>query len=59
MIKNIELYLFILSIVYLGKYIIELALRLRQDNPKEMKLSKIQEISIYLSLSYLITYILI
>ena len=59
MIKEIELFLFILSIIYTIRFLFEFVIRLFQQEPVPMKVQKVEEIAIYLSISYIITYLII
>ena len=56
---QIKLFLLVLSIVYLVRFIVEFVIRLTQENPDPMKMSKIEQVSQLLAISYIITYILI
>jgi hypothetical protein len=59
MLQEFKLFLFVLSIIYTLRFIIELAIRLFQENPDALTLSKVEQIAHYVALSYIITYILI
>jgi hypothetical protein len=60
MIEEIKLYLFILSIIFLSKFIFEAIIKLfLLETPNPMKISKVNENVIYFALSYIITYIII
>jgi hypothetical protein len=59
MIEQIKLFLFVLSILYTLRFIVEFVIRLTQENPEPMTLTKWEQISQLVSLSYIITYILI
>jgi hypothetical protein len=59
MMIQIKLFLLVLSIVYLVRFIVEFVIRLTQENPDPMKMSKIEQVSQLLAISYIITYILI
>jgi hypothetical protein len=59
MLQEFKLFLFVLSIIYTLRFIIELAIRLFQENPEALTLSKVEQIAHYVALSYIITYILI
>ena len=56
--EKIELYLFILSLTFNIRFIIEFVLKIRETNPTPMKLSLGEKIAYYLSISYIITYII-
>jgi hypothetical protein len=59
MMQEIKLFFFVLSIVYTLRMIVEFGMKLRQENPEEMKLTKFEQTIQIVSLSYIITYILI
>lgn len=56
--NKIELFLLILSSVYIIRFIIDFLLQLREENPKTIQLTKTERILMYLSITYIITYIL-
>jgi len=58
MMQQIKLFFFVLSIIYILRFIIELGIKLIQDNTEPMKVSKLEQIVQIISLSYIITYIL-
>lgn len=57
--QEIKLFLFVLSVVYSIRIIVEFVLKLTQENPEPMKLSKVEQAIQVFALSYIITYILI
>lgn len=59
MMQEIKLFLFVLSVVYSIRIIVEFVLKLTQENPEPMKLSKVEQAIQVFALSYIITYILI
>jgi len=59
MMQEIKLFLFVLSIIYSIRIIVEFFLKLTQENPEPMKLSKAEQAIQVCALSYIITYILI
>jgi len=59
MIQEIKLFLFVLSIIYSIRIIVEFVLKLTQENPEPMKLSKVEQAIQVFAISYIITYILI
>jgi hypothetical protein len=59
MMQEIKLFLFVLSIIYSIRIIVEFVLKLTQENPEPMKLSKVEQAIQVFALSYIITYILI
>jgi hypothetical protein len=56
--QQFKLFLFILTVIYLSKFVIEFIIKLFQENPEPMSLTKIEQIIQLVSLSYIITYIL-
>lgn len=56
---QIKLFFFILSIVYLSRFIVELVVKLTQDNTEPMVTTKVEKSLQLIALSYIITYILI
>ena len=59
MINEIKLFLFVLSIIYTLRFVVEFAIKLPQENPEAMDVSSIEKVFIYFALSYFITYFLI
>lgn len=57
--EEIELFVLVLSILYTLNFIVEFVLRLTEEDPKPMTLTKLEKISYLASLSYIITYFLI
>jgi hypothetical protein len=57
--QEIKLYLFILSIIFLLKYVVDFGLKLMSNNTEPVMLSKIEGTFLYLATSYVITYCLI
>jgi hypothetical protein len=57
--EQIKLFFFVLSIVYSLRIIVEFSMKLTQENPEPMKLTKLEQTLQIISLSYIITYILI
>lgn len=57
--EEIKLFVFVLCILYILLFIVEFALRLVEEDPKPLTLTKWEQISYLASLSYIITYFLI
>jgi hypothetical protein len=55
---QIKLFFFILSIVYLLRFIVELVIKLTQDNTEPIVTTKVEKSLQLIALSYIITYIL-
>jgi Na+-driven multidrug efflux pump len=58
MMQQIKLFLFVLSIIYTLRFIVELVIRLFQDNPDSISIKKYEQYIQYFTLSYIITYLL-
>ena len=58
MLQQIKLFLFVLSIIYTLRFVVELVIRLFQDNPEPIQLSKLEQFYQFIALSYIITFIL-
>ena len=56
--KQISLYFFVLSIIFLTRFIFEFLIRFREEAPKPMEITKINEVVIYIAISYIITYLI-
>ena len=56
--SQIKLFFFVLSIIYGLKFVVDFILRLRDDNPEPMVVSKTNQILLLVSISYIITYCL-
>ena len=59
MLQEIKLFLLVLSMVYLTRFILEFTIRLFQENPEPLSISKVEQLFQLLSVSYIITYFLI
>ena len=59
MMEQIKLFLFVLSILYSLRFVVEFVIRLTQENPEPMTVTKLEQLFQLVSLSYIITYILI
>ena len=58
MINKIEIFLLVLSCVFLLKFVIEFLIQLKEENPKTITISNIERILFHLTISYIITYFL-
>lgn len=58
MMQQIKLFFFVLGILYLTKFLLEFIVKLFQENPEPMKLSNVEQITLLVAFSYIITYIL-
>jgi len=59
MMTNVLIYFSVLSLIYLLRFIFEFLIKLLSEEPSVMKISKYDEVFLYLSISYLITFIII
>ena len=57
--EEIKLFLFVLSIIYSLRIAVEFVMKLTQDNPEPMKISKVEQTLLLFSISFIITHILI
>lgn len=56
---EIKLFLFVLSIIYSVRYLIEFGIKFFQDEPTPMKINEVEKTLLYFTSSYIITYFLI
>ena len=59
MINEIKIFFLILSVVFTLRFVVEFIVKLYQEEPVPMKINKVNEVFLYLSLSYIITSIII
>ena len=59
MINEIKIFFLILSVVFTLRFVVEFIVKLYQEEPVPMKINKINEVFLYLSLSYIITSIIV
>lgn len=52
-------FLLVLSIIYVVRFIAEFGIKLLQDNPEPLEITKTETVFMYMAISYIITYILI
>lgn len=57
--EEIELFVLVLSVLYTATFTFDFVLKLFQDNPEPIKVSRLDGTLMYLAVSYIITYILI
>jgi hypothetical protein len=55
---KIELFLFVLSLVYSLKYLIQFVMVIKQDNPPPFKITIPEQVILYCSVAYVFTYII-
>jgi hypothetical protein len=58
MINQIQIFLLVLSVIFLLKFAIEFLIKLRDDDPKPIEITKVNQVFIYLAISYVITFII-
>jgi hypothetical protein len=58
MINNIELYILILSIVFILKFVFEFIIKLFVTSAEPLSINKYEKIILYFVVSYIITYII-
>ena len=59
MINEIKIFFLILSVVFTLRFRVDFIVKLYQEEPVPMKINKINEVFLYLSLSYIITSIIV
>ena len=55
---QIKFFFLILSIIYILRFLVELVIKLNQDDAEPITLSKLEQMVQLISLSYIITYFL-
>lgn len=58
MIKIVSIFFFIFSIIFLTRYLVEVILAVRSETPKPININKIVEIFLYISVSYILTFLI-
>jgi hypothetical protein len=58
MLQKIEIFFLVLSVIFCLQYFFKIVHMIRQDNPYPISVSTTEKILIYLSLSYLLTFII-
>jgi len=58
MINEIKIFLFILSVLFISKLFIEFIVKLIQPITEPLKLNDVEKVIIYLSISYIITFLI-
>jgi len=58
MIPKIELFLFVLGVVFSLKHIVQLVINVLQENPQPMKLTITNQALLYAAVAYVCTYII-
>jgi hypothetical protein len=55
----IPLFIFILSSLYIARYLFEFIFKLLQREPKQIKIDALDAVFLYLAISYFLTYLII
>jgi hypothetical protein len=58
MINEIKIFLFVLSCLFVTKLLLEFIIKIFQPVTEPMKLGDVEKVSLYLSVSYIITFII-
>jgi len=58
MINNIELYILVLSIVFVLRFIVEFIVKLFITSAEPLSTNKYEKVVLYFAISYIITYII-
>jgi hypothetical protein len=58
MLNNVFLFFMVLSTIFFSKFIIEFLINLFSEEPSMIKISKTDQIFLYLSISYIITFLI-
>jgi hypothetical protein len=58
LLTKIEIFAFVLSIVFCSKHLIRLLMALNQENPEPMIVSKTEKVLLYFASAYIITFII-
>jgi hypothetical protein len=56
---EIKIFLFVLSIIYSLKFVLQIVLRMIQETPEPIEYSKVEQTLLYFAVSYIITFFLI
>jgi len=56
--KTTEIFFFVLSTLYCIRYLIEFFLNVQREDPVPMKVGKVNQILLYLAISYIVTSII-
>lgn len=56
--NQIKQFILVLSVLYLIPFIVKLVVRLKEENPKPIKIGTPDKVFLYLTIAYIITYIL-
>lgn len=59
MISEIKIFLFVLSIIYTLRFVVEFVFKLFEENPSVLTISKYNQVFLYFAISYIITYFFI
>lgn len=59
MTDEIKIFLFVLSVLFVLKHVFVLGIYLFSENPKPMELNNTNQVGLYFSIAYIITYFII
>ena len=58
MISEIKIFLFVLSVLFIGKLFVQFIFKLVQPVTEPLKIGDVEKVFIYLSISYIITFLI-
>lgn len=59
MINNIDLFLLVLSVVFILRFVLEFVIKLFITDAEPLSINKYERVILYFTISYIITYIII
>lgn len=57
--QQISLYFLVLSVLFLLRHLFAFFIRFKDDDPKPIEVNKINEVLLYLTTAYIISYIIV
>jgi hypothetical protein len=57
--SEIKIFLFVLSIIFTLRFLLEFVVKLFEENPSVLVISKYNQVFLYFTISYIITYFFI
>lgn len=58
MIQQIELFLLVLGVIFTAKFLVQFVMRLTEDSPAPLEVSKTERVLLYIAIAYIITSII-
>lgn len=58
MLQEIKVFLFILSLIFTLRFVFEFVIKFFQDEPAPIEINKYEVVFIYISLAYIITFLI-